>query len=148
MISLLGLLMAVGIIVDDAIVIAESVRAGARQGLEPALAAVDGTHQVALPVLTSSATTIVAFIPLMYVEGVMGKLIYILPVVMIAAIVASAVEAFGPRRALCAARTLARIRSISWSYAHIRWVQHCKAASPRAGVHLASTLITAMRQPT
>ncbi|MHC4695744.1 MAG: efflux RND transporter permease subunit [Planctomycetota bacterium] len=94
MISLLGLLMAVGIIVDDAIVIAESVRAGVRQGLEPALAAVDGTHQVALPVLTSSATTIVAFIPLMYVEGVMGKLIYVLPVVMIAAIVASAVEAF------------------------------------------------------
>ncbi len=94
MISLLGLLMATGIIVDDAIVIAESVRAGVREGLEPALAAAEGTHRVALPVLTSSATTIVAFIPLMHVEGVMGKLIYVLPVVMIAAIVASALEAF------------------------------------------------------
>ncbi|MFQ5589885.1 MAG: efflux RND transporter permease subunit [Phycisphaerae bacterium] len=94
MISLLGLLMATGLIVDDAIVIAESVRAAARTGLEPSLAAVEGTRQVALPVLTSSATTIVAFVPLMYVEGVMGKLIYILPVVVIAGIVASGVEAF------------------------------------------------------
>lgn len=94
MISLLGLLMAVGIIVDDAIVIAESARARARAGLVPELAATEGTRLVAMPVLTSSATTIVAFIPLMNVEGVMGKLIYVLPVVMIAAIVASAFEAF------------------------------------------------------
>ena len=43
---------------------------------------------MALPVLASSATTIIAFIPLMFVEGVMGKLIYILPVVVIAAVVA------------------------------------------------------------
>ena len=94
MISLVALLMAVGIIVDDAIVIAESVRARTREGLVPELAATEGTRLVAMPVLVSSATTIVAFIPLMNVEGVMGKLIYVLPVVMIAAIVASAFEAF------------------------------------------------------
>lgn len=94
MISLLGLLMATGIIVDDAIVIAESVRAGARQGLTPEMAAIDGVHRIALPVLVSSVTTIIAFVPLMYVAGVMGKMIFVLPVVMIAAIVASAVEAF------------------------------------------------------
>ena len=94
MISLLGLLMAVGIIVDDAIVIAESVRSRSRAGFAPELAAVEGARLVAAPVLTSSATTIVAFIPLMCVEGVMGKLIYVLPVVVIAAVVASAFEAF------------------------------------------------------
>ena len=94
MISLLGLLMATGLIVDDAIVISESVRARGREGLTPELASVEGVQQVAMPVLISSATTIVAFVPLMYVEGVMGKLIYVLPVVVIAAIVASAVEAF------------------------------------------------------
>ncbi|UCE58417.1 MAG: efflux RND transporter permease subunit [Phycisphaerales bacterium] len=94
MISLLGLLMATGIIVDDAIVIADSVRSQARRGLVPDLAAVEGTRRMAIPVLASSATTIIAFIPLMFVEGVMGKLIYILPVVVISAVVASAIEAF------------------------------------------------------
>lgn len=94
MISLLGLLMATGLIVDDAIVIAESVRARARSGSDPELAAVEGTHEVARPVLASSVTTIIAFVPLMFVEGVMGKLIYVLPVVVIAAIVASAFEGF------------------------------------------------------
>ncbi len=94
MISLLALLMAVGIIVDDAIVIAESVRSQVRAGCTPTVAAVEGTGVVALPVLASSATTIVAFVPLMCVEGIMGKLIYDLPVVVIAAVVASAVEAF------------------------------------------------------
>ncbi len=94
MISLLGLLMATGIIVDDAIVIADSVRSQARRGLSPDLAAVEGTRRMAIPVLASSATTIIAFIPLMFVEGVMGKLIYILPVVVIAAVAASAVEVF------------------------------------------------------
>lgn len=94
MISLLGLLMATGIIVDDAIVIAESTRASERDGLSPDLAAVEGTRRVASPVLMSSLTTIVAFVPLMYVKGVMGKLIYVLPVVVIAAIIASAFEAF------------------------------------------------------
>ncbi|MBU0718518.1 MAG: efflux RND transporter permease subunit, partial [Planctomycetes bacterium] len=94
MISLLGLLMVTGIIVDDAIVIAESVRSRARRGLDPELAVVEGTELVASPVLMSSLTTIVAFVPLMYVSGVMGKLIYILPVVVISAIIASGVEAF------------------------------------------------------
>ena len=47
-----------------------------------------------MPVLASSATTIIAFVPLMLVDGVMGRLIYILPVVVIAAVVASSMEAF------------------------------------------------------
>ncbi len=94
MISLLGLLMATGIVVDDAIVIAEAVRKQAREGLAPMEAAVAGTRRVAIPVLLSSLTTIVAFVPIMFVKGVMGKFIYVLPVVVIATIVASAIEAF------------------------------------------------------
>ncbi len=94
MITLMGLLMATGIIVDDAIVVAERVRAEARTGKTPELAAVDGTRSVALPVLMSSATTVMAFLPLMAVDGVMGKLIFVLPIAVIAAIGASALEAF------------------------------------------------------
>jgi len=94
MISLLGLLMATGIIVDDAIVVAESVRSCVREGLPLSQASVEGTRRVAVPVIMSSVTTVIAFIPLMYVEGVMGKFIYVLPVVVIAAVVASGIEAF------------------------------------------------------
>ncbi|GAF89983.1 unnamed protein product, partial [marine sediment metagenome] len=95
MISLLGLIMATGIIVDDAIVIAEHIHTLKAHGMEPVQACVEGARQMALPVLGSSATTIAAFIPLLYVSGVMGKFIKVLPIVVIAAIAASAIEAFG-----------------------------------------------------
>ena len=95
MVSLLGLIMATGIIVDDAIVIAENIHTHKRRGVESFRAAIDGAAEMALPVLGSSLTTIIAFAPLLYVSGVMGKFIRVLPIVVIAAIVASAFEAFG-----------------------------------------------------
>jgi multidrug efflux pump subunit AcrB len=93
-ISLFALIMVSGIIVDDAIVIAESVHARRRAGDAPELASVEGASRVALPVLGASVTTIFAFVPLLYVVGVMGRFVHVLPVVVIAAIIASAVEAF------------------------------------------------------
>jgi len=95
MVSLLGLIMATGIIVDDAIVVAENIHARKLGGMAPRAAAIEGTAEMALPVLGSSATTIVAFVPLLFVVGTMGKFIAVLPVAVIGAIVASGVEAFG-----------------------------------------------------
>ncbi len=95
MISLFALFIVSGIIVDDAIVIADSIFARRRAGEEPVLASINGTSEVALPVLGASVTTIVTFVPLLYISGVMGRFIYILPVVVIGAICASAIEAFG-----------------------------------------------------
>ena len=95
MISLFALIMVSGIIVDDAIVIAESIHTRRRAGLAPEQACIQGASRVALPVLGASLTTIAAFVPLLYVSGVMGRFIYVLPVVVIGAVVASAVEAFG-----------------------------------------------------
>jgi len=94
MISLFGLLLADAIVLDDSIVIAESIVAAEKEGMTPELAAIHATRSVSRPVMTSSITTIVMFIPLMYVEGVMGKLIYVLPVAVLATIVASGIEAF------------------------------------------------------
>jgi len=94
MISLFALIMVSGIIVDDAIVIAESIHTRRQAGDQPELASINGAYRMALPVLGASATTIIAFIPLLYVVGVMGKLIHILPVVVIGAVCASAIEAF------------------------------------------------------
>ncbi|MEK6799764.1 MAG: efflux RND transporter permease subunit, partial [Planctomycetota bacterium] len=92
MVSLFALIMVTGIIVDDSIVIAESVHTRRQAGDSPQLAAIEGTSRVALPVLGSTLTTIVAFLPLMYVVGVMGRFVYVLPVVVIAALLASTVE--------------------------------------------------------
>ena len=95
MVTLFALIMVSGIIVDDAIVIAESIHSRRQAGATPELASIEGAQRVALPVLGSSLTTVIAFLPLMYVHGTMGKFIYALPVVVIAAIAASAIEAFG-----------------------------------------------------
>ena len=93
-VSLFALIMVSGIIVDDAIVIAESVHSRRRAGDTPDLASVEGAHRMALPVLGASVTTILAFIPLLYVVGVMGLFIHVFPVVAISAVVVSAIEAF------------------------------------------------------
>jgi len=95
MISLFGLIMVTGIIVDDAIVIADSFRISRSEGDAPQLAAVNGSSRMFLPVTASSGTTILAFIPLFFVVGIMGKFIAALPVVVISAIVFSSIEAFG-----------------------------------------------------
>jgi len=95
MISLFALFIVSGIIVDDAIVIADNIFARRRAGEQPVLASINGTSEVALPVLGASVTTIATFVPLLYISGVMGRFIHILPVVVIGAICASAVEAFG-----------------------------------------------------
>ncbi|MCF6286099.1 MAG: efflux RND transporter permease subunit, partial [Candidatus Hydrogenedentes bacterium] len=92
MVSLFGLIMVLGIIVDDAIVVGESIYVARKNGLGPLEAAVEGTAEVALPILAAVTTTIVAFIPLAFVGGIMGKFIAIVPVVVISCLVISLIE--------------------------------------------------------
>ncbi len=92
MISLFGLIMVLGIVVDDAIVVGEAIYVHRKRGESPLDAAVNGVSEVAMPVLAAVTTTIVAFIPLSYVGGTMGKFVAILPVVVIACLLISLVE--------------------------------------------------------
>ncbi len=92
MISLFGLIMVLGVIVDDAIIVGEAIYRQRQGGKEPLQAAVDGLCEVGLPVVAAVLTTIVAFIPLAYIGGIMGKFISILPVVVIACLLVSLVE--------------------------------------------------------
>ena len=92
MISLFGLIMVLGIIVDDAIVVGEAIYVHRSRGEPPVQAAVAGVREVGLPVIAAVLTTIVAFIPLMFVGGIMGKFIAILPVVVIACLAVSLLE--------------------------------------------------------
>ncbi len=92
LISLFGLIMVLGIVVDDAIVVGEAIFVHRKMGKPPVRAAVDGISEVGMPVIAAVITTIVAFVPLAFISGIMGKFIAILPVVVIACLVVSLVE--------------------------------------------------------
>lgn len=92
--SLFALVLVLGMIVDDAIVILENCYRYLQEGYGPKDAALLGTRQVAMPVLSSSLTTIAAFLPLMLMEGVIGEFLKVVPIVVSLALVASLFEAF------------------------------------------------------
>jgi len=92
MISLFAFIMALGIVVDDAIVVGENIHEHRQMGKPLHAAAVDGAREVAKPVVFSVLTTVVAFIPLLFVEGVLGKFIRVIPLVVISIIMVSLAE--------------------------------------------------------
>ena len=92
MLSLFGFIMVLGLIVDDAIVIGESVYDERARGAGGYDAVVNGTSVVALPVVAAVLTTVIAFLPLFIVSGVMGKFISQIPIPVIAALMMSLVE--------------------------------------------------------
>lgn len=94
MVSLFGLIMTVGIIVDDAIVVGEHAETRWRNGLAPLAAAETGARRMMAPVFSSSLTTIAAFMPLFLVSDIIGQIIVAIPMVVVAVIVASLVECF------------------------------------------------------
>ncbi len=94
MVSLFGLIMALGIIVDDAIVVGEDAEAHFRQGDAPLQAAEMGARRMLAPVMASSLTTIAAFLPLLMVGGIIGNILRAIPIVIICVIVASLFESF------------------------------------------------------
>lgn len=92
MLSLFSFLMALGIVVDDAIVIGENVYAHRQMGKGMIEAALDGATEVLPSVGASVATTIIAFSPMFFVSGVMGKFMAVIPFAVIAMLVISLLE--------------------------------------------------------
>ena len=94
MLTMVALLIAIGLIMDDSIVIAENIASHLRKGKSPLDAAVDGTRQVTIGVSSSFITSICVFLPLAYLEGDMGKVLKVIPVVLIVTLSVSLIEAF------------------------------------------------------
>jgi len=94
MISLFGLIMALGIIVDDAIVVGEDALSHYQSGEHSLTAAEGGARRMLAPVISSSLTTIASFIPLMMIGGVIGNILFDIPFVVICVIIASLFESF------------------------------------------------------
>ncbi len=92
MLSLFSFLIALGIVVDDAIVIGENIYAHRQMGKRGLQAAIDGATEVLPSVMASVATTIIAFAPMFFVSGVMGKFMAVIPFAVIAMLVISLLE--------------------------------------------------------
>lgn len=94
MISMVGLLMAIGLLMDDAIVIAENIAAHLQEGRQPLEAVVHGVRQVAPGVVSSFITTLAVFGPLAFISGDIGQVLRVMPIVLLVTLAVSLVEAF------------------------------------------------------
>lgn len=93
-ITMLGLIIALGMLVDNATVVAENYAAHRSEGLEPRDAAVQAGYQFWVPLTASTLTTVAAFIPMLVTKGVLGQFIQWIPITVCAALILSLLESF------------------------------------------------------
>ncbi|MCF7904462.1 MAG: efflux RND transporter permease subunit [Candidatus Marinimicrobia bacterium] len=93
-ISLFGMIIVIGILVDDAIVVSESIFSEFERGKKGLRAALDGTVVMVGPVTTSVMTTILAFMPFFFLDGFLGRFIWNMAAVVVAGLVFSLIESF------------------------------------------------------
>ena len=91
--SMFGLILVLGIIVDDAIIVAENIQRYLQLGYSPVDSAIKGTKEVALPVVATILTNIASFLPLLLATGLIGKFMAVIPTVAIYALLVSLIEA-------------------------------------------------------
>ncbi|RFA29238.1 cation transporter [Alkalilimnicola ehrlichii] len=91
---LLGVVIALGMLVDDAVVVVESVYYRLQRGMETMQAVLEALREVFAPVTTSVLTTIAAFLPLMLMPGIVGEFMFVIPFVVTVALVVSLFQAY------------------------------------------------------
>ncbi|MEQ9366363.1 MAG: efflux RND transporter permease subunit, partial [Leptospirales bacterium] len=94
MMSMMGLIIALGMLVDNSIVIAENVYRYREEGYSPSDAAVKGATELMVPIIGSFLTTAAAFLPMMFMSGLMGKFVWQIPFVVIVVLAGSLFESF------------------------------------------------------
>ncbi|MBD63677.1 MAG: hypothetical protein CME62_00590 [Halobacteriovoraceae bacterium] len=90
--TLAGIIIVLGIVVDDAIIIAENIMRKKEEGLSLKDACVEGSYEVWKPITASIITTCVAFVPLLFFEGFFGKLVSYIPLIVILMLLGSLIE--------------------------------------------------------
>lgn len=91
---LLGIVIVLGMLVDDAVVVVEALYYRLQRGQEAVSAAIDALREVGQPVLSSVFTTISAFMPLMLLPGIVGDFMFVIPLVVTVGLLVSLIEAF------------------------------------------------------
>ncbi len=132
MITLVGVLIALGIIVDDAIVVSENIQQHIEEGKAPKEAAILGASQMFKPVTVASLTTLFAFIPALMISGTMGEVMKLIPIAVSVLVLASLIESF-IFLPIHAAHTLKKeVKTCSWEKANhiysrlIHYLMHYK----------------------
>ncbi len=92
LISLFAFILVLGIVVDDAIIVGENIYTKYQQGGAGLAAAVEGAHEVTKPVIFAVVTSIAAFTPLLWVPGAIGKIMRVIPLIVIPTLAFSLVE--------------------------------------------------------
>lgn len=93
-VSLLGALIVIGIVVDDAVVVAENIQRHIDEGMERHSAVLLGVKEMVLPVTLATLTTVAAFSPLFMLSGEISNFIILIPIVVIAILIGSLIESF------------------------------------------------------
>ncbi|MCC5830481.1 MAG: efflux RND transporter permease subunit [Phycisphaeraceae bacterium] len=93
LLTMFGLIVVLGLLVDDAIVVAENIQTHHDRGTPALTAAIEATEEVSWPVVATILTSVVAFLPLMFIKGQIGELMGALPLVVACALIASLIEA-------------------------------------------------------
>ncbi|HEY5762940.1 MAG TPA: efflux RND transporter permease subunit, partial [Rhodocyclaceae bacterium] len=91
---LLGVVIALGMIVDDVVVVIEAIYYRLQRGADVVSASLDSLREVFAPVTASVATTLAAFLPLMLLPGIVGKFMFVIPFVVTLALLVSLLEAY------------------------------------------------------
>ncbi len=91
---LLGVVISLGMLVDDAVVVVESIYYRLQRGADVVSATMESLNEVVAPVTTAVLTTMAAFLPLMLLPGILGKYMLVIPLVVTIALAISLVEAF------------------------------------------------------
>ncbi|MDI7209695.1 efflux RND transporter permease subunit [Leptospira santarosai] len=94
MISMMGLIISLGMLVDNSIVISENIYTYLSEKDDTFTASLRGTVEMVVPILGSYLTTVTAFLPMLFMTGIMGKFIWEIPLVVIVSLTASLVESF------------------------------------------------------
>jgi multidrug efflux pump subunit AcrB len=91
---LLGVVIVLGMLVDDAVVVVEAIYYRVQRGQQVIAASLDALREVAAPVTSSVATTLAAFLPLMLMPGIVGKFMFVIPFVVTLTLTISLIEAY------------------------------------------------------
>ena len=91
---LLGIVIVLGMLVDDAVVVVESIYYRLQRGVDALDAAIDALKEVGRPVTSAVSTTMAAFLPLMLLPGIVGKFMFVIPFVVTVGLAVSLIEAF------------------------------------------------------
>jgi multidrug efflux pump subunit AcrB len=94
LISMMGIIIGLGMLVDNSIVISENIYTYLKDGLSPIEASIKGSSEMLIPIFGSYLTTVAAFVPMLSMSGIMGKFIYQIPLIVIIALTASLFESF------------------------------------------------------